>query len=177
MTDRGGRAAAVLAVAVTFLVAGGYVVAQQKVRHDADHPQMEMARAAVANLNAGAVLSSVVPNTRVDLGQSASPYLIVVDAEGAVMASSGTLNGASVTPPSGVFDYVRAHGEDTVTWQPAPYARSAIVVDRFDRGFVIAGRSLAATQTLEQELLRAAIAAWCVAIVAIGAFVLLRFRH
>lgn len=177
MTDRGIGVAAVLAVVATFLAAGAYLVAQQKVRSDADHPQIEMARAAVADLNAGAVVNHVVGDAQIDLGQSPRPYLIVVDPTGAVIAVSGTLNGESVTPPAGVFDYVRTHGEDKLTWQPAPGVRSAIVVARFDKGFVIAGRSLAAAETLEQHLLQAAVATWGLVMVAIVGLVLLRYRR
>jgi len=44
-----------------------------------------------------------------------------------------------------VFDYVRQHGEDRITWQPEPGVRSATVVTSYGGahpGFVLAGRSL-----------------------------------
>jgi hypothetical protein len=168
--------AAVLGLVVTMLGGLGYVVAQQVVRHAADHPQMEMARTAVSRLDAGASPYSMLPKTAVDLGRSQNedPYVIVVGTDGQVLASSVTLGGVAIVPPSGVFDFVRSHGEDTISWQPAPGVRSAIVVDAFDAGFVVAGRSLKSTEDLESSLLWWAAAAWAVAMVAVG---LVTFRR
>jgi hypothetical protein len=42
----------------------------------------------------------------------------------------------------GVLDYMRQHGEERVTWQPEKGVRMATVVVRYDKGFVLAGRSL-----------------------------------
>lgn len=100
-----------------------------------------MAQSAASRLNAGAAPAAVVPASKVDIAASTEPYLIVVDANRSVLASSATLHGAAVVPPSGVFDYTKAHGEDRVTWQPTPDVRSWIVVDAFNGGFVVAGRS------------------------------------
>jgi hypothetical protein len=52
------------------------------------------------------------------------------------------LDGKTPLPPLGVLDSVRRSGEDRITWQPAPGVRQAIVVTRFQHGFVLAGRSL-----------------------------------
>ena len=76
-----------------------------------------------------------------DIARSTDPFVIVVDGQRAVLASSASLDGQVVLPPAGVFDYVRSHGEDQITWQPAAGVRSWIVVDAFRGGFVIAGRS------------------------------------
>jgi hypothetical protein len=176
MTDRALRAAIVLGAIATVLVAVLYVAAQQAVRHAADHPQVEMARAAASRLDGGAAAAVVVPTAVVDIAQSPDAYLIVVDSHGAVVASSANLNGDAVVPPSGVFDYVRAHGEDVISWQPAPGVRSAIVVDAFNGGFVVAGRSLKDTENLESSLLPLAAAVWALAIVAAGALAMTRFR-
>ena len=120
---------------------GAAGVARQAIQQPANHPQAEMAQAAAARLNSGASPAGVVPASKVDIAASSDPYLIVVDGQGSVLASSATLNGAAVVPPSGVFDYTKAHGEDRVTWQPTADVRSWIVVDAFQGGFVVAGRS------------------------------------
>jgi len=133
------RLGGVVAVAVLGL-AGAAGIAQQAVAQPANHPQVEMAQAAVSRLNAGESAQAVVPGTAVDLGESADPYLIVLDGRGSVLASSATLNGEVVLPPPGVFDYVAAHGEDRVTWTPAPSVRSWIVVEAFRGGYVVADR-------------------------------------
>lgn len=120
---------------------GAAGLGRQAIQQPANHPQAEMAQAAASRLNSGETPAAVVPASKVDIAASAEPYLIVVDGQGSVLASSATLNGAAVVPPSGVFDYTKAHGEDRVTWQPTPDVRSWIVVDAFHGGFVVAGRS------------------------------------
>lgn len=129
-------------VAVVLLALAGLAgLGEQAVRQPANHPQVEMAATAVSQLDGGASPSAVVPARRVDLAQSQEPFVIVVDAQRAVLASSASLGGQVVLPPQGVFDYVRSHGEDRLTWAPAAGVRSWIVVDAFHGGFVVAGRS------------------------------------
>ena len=174
MTQRSVMVWLVVAAAVTVLFGGGYVAAQQSVRHAADHPQIEMVRDAIAKLQAGASPSSVLPKTGVDLARSKDPYLILTDQQGRVLASSATLDGADVVPPAGVFEYVRAHGQDVVTWQPAPGVRSAIAVDSWEYGFVVAGRSLADTENVESSLLDWTLGGWLVTMIALGAIATIR---
>jgi len=162
MTQRSVMVWLVVAAAVTVLFGAAYVAAQQSVRHAADHPQIEMVRDAIAKLQAGASPSSVLPKTAVDLARSKDPYLILTDEQGRLLASSATLDGADVVPPAGVFDYVRAHGEDVITWQPAPEVRSAIAVDSWEHGFVVAGRSLEDTENVESSLLDWSLIGWAV---------------
>jgi hypothetical protein len=177
MTQRSVMIWLVAAAAITVLFGGGYVAAQQSIRHAADHPQIEMAREAIAKLQAGASPSSVLPKTAIDLARSKDPYLIVIDLEGKVLASSATLGGVQVIPPAGVFDYVRGHGEDTVTWQPAPGVRSAVAVDSWEYGYVIAGRSLEDTENVESGLLDWALGAWLVSMVVLGGIAAIRSRR
>ena len=177
MTTRQGFMWLALAAVITLLAGGGYTVAQQVVRHDADHPQVEMARDAAAKLSAGAPPSSVLPSTAVDLRSSPDPYLIVVNDSGAIVASSATLDGERVIPPAGVFDYVRAHGEDTISWQPDAGVRSAIVVDAYRGGFVVAGRSLESTENLESSLLLWTFLGWAAAMIVIGTIAFTRRRR
>lgn len=128
--------------AVALLAAAGLGgLSFQALGQPANHPQIEMARSAVSQLEGGASAASVVPARSVDIATSTDPYLIVTDARHDVLASSASLSGAVVLPPPGVFDSVLANGEDRVTWQPAPDVRSWIVVDSYRGGFVIAGRS------------------------------------
>jgi hypothetical protein len=168
MTTRALAAWVGVAGALTLLALGGYVVAQQTIRRAADHPQVEMARAAVTRLDSGASPDSVLPTTGVDIASSQDAYLIVVGTEGKVLASSATLGGVPPVPPAGVFDYVRTHGEDAISWEPAPGVRSAIVIDSFKGGFVVAGRSLKDTEELENNLILWVGAAWAAGMLALG---------
>ena len=130
-----------LAALVTILAGTVETGWQQKLRHDADHPQLETAQTAVQRLDGGALPTAVVGSQRVDLVTSRDPWITVTDSSGLPLASSGDLFGLPPIPPSGVFDYVRAHGHDQITWQPAEGVRHAIVVDRYRGGFVVAGRT------------------------------------
>jgi hypothetical protein len=167
------------AVVATVAAGLGYVIAQQTVRQAANHPQVEMARDAVSKLDAGASPSSVLPQAAVDLdgGNATGAYLIVVDRLHRVLASSVTIGGQQPLPPDGVFDYVQSHGEDVITWQPQAGVRSAIVVDSFGQGFVVAGRSLKATEDLESALWLWALGGWALAMVVIGGVAALRVRR
>jgi len=162
------------ATVITFLV---FVAFQQHLRSDANHPQVEMVRAAASRLTAGGSPQSVVPATPIDIGTSTDTYLIVVDSNGTVLATSAHLGGSLVVPPSGVFGYVRDHGEDVISWQPAPGVRSAIVVDAFQGGFVVAGRSLRSTEDQEDSLGHWALGVWVAALIATGGLALLVTRQ
>ena len=163
----------VLSGLVTVAAFAGYVFVQQELRGAANHPQVELARQAASKLNGGAQPQSVANGTLVDIASSPDPYLIVVDSNGALLASTARLDGSVVIPPSGVFAYVRDHGEDVISWQPAAGVRSAIVVDSFHGGFVVAGRSLTATEQAESALGLWAVLGWAVAILLAGGISLL----
>ncbi|HET9780301.1 MAG TPA: hypothetical protein VFR33_00855 [Candidatus Dormibacteraeota bacterium] len=122
-------------------VAGVAGLAFLSFAEPANHPQTEMARSAVSQLESGASPRTVVPSRVVDIGTSTDPYVIVTDSHHNVVASSASLSGALVLPPPGVFDSVLKNGEDKLTWQPTPSVRTWIVVDSYKAGFVIAGRS------------------------------------
>ena len=128
-------------VAVALGVAGLVGLGVQVIGQPANHPQLEAAHAAVSRLDGGDQPRAVVPGGTVDIARSNDLFVIVTDPAGNVLASSANVSGATVLPPPGVFDYVRKNGEDRVTWQPVDGVRSWIVVDSFNGGFVIAGRS------------------------------------
>lgn len=163
---------------VTVATFVGFIFVQQQLRGAANHPQVEMAREAAGKLNAGANPQSLVSGGPVDIASSSDTYLIVVDSNGALLASSAQLHGSAVIRPSGVFAYVRDHGEDTISWQPAAGVRSAIVVDSYHGGYVVAGRSLSGTEQAESALGVWAIFGWAAAMLVAGglSFVVQRAR-
>jgi hypothetical protein len=123
-----------------------WVAVQQVWRQDANDPQIQMARDAAARLTSGQAVNTIVPAVTVDAAQSLAPFLTVLDAKGAVVASSGRIQGATESVPSGVLDHVRESGEEEVSWQPEPSVRVAAVIVRYPSGFVLAGRSLLETE-------------------------------
>jgi hypothetical protein len=129
-----------------------YLTIQQSLRMGANDPQIQVAEDAAGALNGGASLYSVVPATKVELATSLAPFIIVFDDSGKVLVSSATLHGSVPVYPSGVLDYTRQHGEDRVTWQPENGVRMATVVVRYDKGFVLAGRSLREVEIRESNI-------------------------
>jgi hypothetical protein len=131
-----------LAIAIAGLCGLVYLTVQQSLRMGANDPQIQMAEDAALALNAGASLESVVPTPRIEITTSLAPFIMVFDNSGKLVAASARLHGAAPLYPAGVLDYTRKAGEDRVTWQPEPGVRLATVVVRYDKGYVLAGRSL-----------------------------------
>jgi len=161
--------AVVLTGISTILGLALYAIPQQVLRQGANDPQIEMAgnlesmlsRYGVNDgLRQGALLQY---GGTVDMARSLSPFLIVYDDEGRALGSNAELEGKTPAPPSGVFDYVRQHGEERVSWQPRPGVRIAAVVRRVagsQPGFVLAGRSLREVEAREAQVEQMAGLAW-----------------
>ena len=152
-----------IAIVVSGLAGLLYVTVQQVVRSAADDPQIQMAEDAATALNNGEQMQSIVPVGKVDIATSLALYMIIFDINGKPVVSSAQLNGQVPTIPPGVFDAVRQHGEDRITWQPQPGVRSAVVVVQFHGsggGFVLAGRSLREVEKREDDLLHIDLLGW-----------------
>lgn len=155
-----------LAVVVTALTVIVYASVQQVVRLGANDVLVAMAEDAATRLDSGATADSLLPAGKVDVARSLSPYLMVFDARGTLIASSASLRGQDPLVPPGVFAAARESGDDRVTWQPEAGVRSAIVVVPTGRGFVVAGRSLRLVEQREDVLGRLALALWGMTLVA-----------
>ena len=152
--------AALVATAMALLT---YTAVQQALRQGANDPQVQMAEDAAVALAGGAAPGNILPIAKVDPSRSLAPYLIVFDDAGRPIASSAELAGQTPTPPPGVFDYTRTHGEDRITWQPRQGVRDAAVVVRYagaSSGFVLAGRSLREVEAREDQLTAMVGLAW-----------------
>ena len=91
-------------------------------------------------------------SNKIDISQSLAPYLVIYDTSHQIVASSATLHGEPLAPPSGVFDNAQTSGMNVLTWQPEAGVRSAIVVKSYPGGFVLAGRSLQSVEERETSL-------------------------
>jgi hypothetical protein len=177
------RAAAVwlpIAVAVTGLALLAYGSVQQALRQAANDPQIEMAEEAAAQLEAGAEPSSLAGSaSNVELERSLAPFLMVFGPWGDPVATAAVLHGqpASAAFPASVFGQVRSRGgQERLTWQPEPGVRSAVVVQAWSGGFVVAGRSLRLVEERERQTLLLALAAWGVTLVGTAAAALVGAR-
>lgn len=158
-------------IIITFIFGAIYAAVQQSYRQSANDPQIQMAEDAVTALNNGRNIQSVVLLDNVDISKSLAVFLAVYDSSGNPVMSSGYLNGEMPKLPQGVFGYMKSHNEDRFTWQPEPGVRSAVVLARYNSGFVLAGRSLREVEVREDKLFIQVSAAWLISIV-ISGFVL-----
>ncbi len=157
-----------LAITSTILCALLYLAVQQHIRQSANDPQIQLAQDRAALLSQNKTLQEVVPSTPVDMRKSLSPFLIVFNDQGQVIASSGQLDGKTPTPPPGIFEYVKTHGEDRITWEPQERVRIAAVVTSFKgdkSGFILAGRSLREVEKRTYQLSIEVLGAWVAALI------------
>ena len=152
-----------LGVAVTLVLLIAYAFTQQVYRQGANDPQLMMANDTAAALASGTPADQLVSREKVDPSVSLAPFMIVLDASGHVVVSSIALGTGSPVPPQGVLDTAKTRGEYRVTWQPRGDARIASVVVAVKGGpggFVVAGRSLKATEDRVDQLGQMAELGW-----------------
>lgn len=169
--------ALVLGAVSTVLALALYAIPQQVLRQGANDPQIAMAGDLTAVLERGAALAGgltamlrqhVVPAVTggpetVDMAQSLTPFVIVYNDQGQPLAAQGVLDGKAPALPGGVLDFVRAHGEERVSWQPRHGVRIAAVVQRvqgIEAGFVLAGRNMREVEAREAQVEQMAGLAW-----------------
>jgi hypothetical protein len=169
--------AVTLGLILSFL--GGLAAAtfQGLLRSGADQPQLQMVDSYVSQMSSGQKPGDVLPPGRVDLQQSLEPFAIFYNDQGEPVSSTGYLNQAIPVPPLGVFNYVRSHSRDKITWQPQRDVRVAAALGRVggpNPGFVLVGRSLRAVEQQESVFRRMTFTAWfiLVALLAGGGFFL-----
>lgn len=140
-----------------------YVSTQQVLRLSANDPQIQIAQDVVNSLNGGADPRQLSPN-QLDIKTSFSPFVIIYDKNGKVVASSGQLNKKTLVPPKGVFESAKKYGENKFSWAPAKDVRQAAVIVKYDKGFVLVARSLKETEKRTAVILRFAAIAWLLGI-------------
>jgi hypothetical protein len=161
-------AAAVIVTVIMLLI---YVSVQQNYRMNANDPQIQLTQDISNRLASGRPIAGLIPADSFDIAYDLSPFVILYNAQGNPLHASATLNGSMPKLPAGVFDYVKKHGEDRITWQPKQGVRMAMVVkyaNIYPVSFVAAGRSLKETEIREKNLAQMALMAWICAMVVIG---------
>jgi hypothetical protein len=129
----------------------------------ANDPQIQLAEDGATRLQSGETPAAVVPERQVDMASSLAPFVIIYDDSGRPVAGSASLDGRIPTPPRGVLEFVRSHGEERVTWQPRPGVRIASVVTRTPGGFLVAGRNMRELELRKSIVFKLAASAWLVA--------------
>jgi hypothetical protein len=85
---------------------------------------------------------------------------MVFDKNKNLLATSGMMGNDRPSYPKGVLDHVDQKGEARVTWQPQTGLRFATVAIKFDKGYIVAARSLHETENLISIIGRLVLMAW-----------------
>jgi hypothetical protein len=162
--------ALVLAGLATVLALALNTIPQQVLRLGANDPQIALADDLTVKLQQGIAATDAITPASIDIARSLTPFVIAYDDQGHPLASQARLDGAIPAPPSGVFDYVRQHGQDRLSWQPVRGTehgvRIAAVVERVmpvgsaPGGFVLAGRNMREVEAREHLVGQLATLAW-----------------
>lgn len=157
-----------LAVAITGICIALYATGQQMYRESLNDPQVQMADDVVLRMAAGATASSSVSKSAVDIARSLAPFVIIYDANGVPLASSGLLDGKVPVPPAGVFATAANSYDDRVTLEPQTGVRIAAVVRALPegKGFVLSGRNMRVVEERITGLGNLILAVWILLMIA-----------
>jgi len=82
-------------------------------------------------------------------------FAIFYDESAHAIGGNAVLHGAFPQPPIGIFNEIRSHGNDEVTWRPEPGIRLALSGRPMPNGgFVVTGQSLAPSEARTARLNR-----------------------
>ena len=158
-----------LGFAITLIFFFVLLIVQQTLRLGANEQVVQIAHDVTDALGQGAPYTAFNAPHPVNIANSLSPYVIIFDQEGKMLTGSGVLDGEVPRPPKGVFEYVKLHHEERITWSPKPGVRVALVGvyhSGVNPGFVFAGRSLAEVERRISTIMQLTILAWFATLVA-----------
>ncbi len=153
------------ALLLTLVFGSIYATVQQNYRQSANDPQIQIAEDAVSFLSGGGQMQDIINvYPKVNFAESFAPFIVIYDAQGKVISSSGNMDGIVPTPPIGAL-YAALYGENRVTWQPRKDVRIAAVIvpsyntipngGTFENNggkFILAGRNLREVEIREERL-------------------------
>ena len=77
-----------------------YAAVQQSLRQSANDPQIQIAEDGADSMAHGSTPESVLPSDHVDIGRSLAPFVVVLNDNGEVIATSGLLHGQPLRLPA-----------------------------------------------------------------------------
>lgn len=153
-----------------------YATTLSSIRQAGNDPQIQITQDILSSLKAGADPSQLSAN-RVDLKTAQSAFVVIYDKNKKAVASTGELDKKIPVPPDAAFDGAKKFGENRFSWEPTKDLRFAAVLVSYDKGFVLAARSLKETQNRISRIVRLVGIAWVLGIGATSlAFFLTRPR-
>jgi hypothetical protein len=156
-----------LAFMATVIFLGMAGISQQIIRQGANDPQIQVTQDAANTLEVGDVFA-FDQSQKIDISKSLATFMGIFGENGQIISSNFNLDGKSVIPPKGVFDYAKDKGENRVTWQPEKGVRIALVVKHFDGknpGFVISGRSMQETEKRSDNIANLVFIGWILSMI------------
>jgi hypothetical protein len=157
-----------LAVAITAMSLLVEVTVQQSYRTSLNDPQQQIAEDTARVVAAGVDPSIFAPKgAATEISSSLGTWMAFYDAQLAPKVSTGLLHGTIPTIPGGVFKTATEHGSYSVTWQPEPGVRQALViVPAGEKGFAVAGRNMRAVEDREAQLGWLVLVGWAASMLA-----------
>lgn len=156
-----------LAVVASCVLFVGYAQGQQIIRQNANEPQVQLAESIAAELSAGAPPQAFAGGGVAPLEMTQSPFVLIYDKTGTLIAGTASVGGKAPTLPNGVLgDHKDNFGtsDNRITWQPAANIREALVITPYTNasstGYVVVGRSLRETENEESALTARTLIGW-----------------
>src|SRR5579875_2687818 len=147
-------------IIITIIMGLIYGSVQQTYRSNANDPQTQIVHDLKNRFQND---KTVLFDDSVDLEKSLAVFKESFDANGNPLQSSGFLNGKLPQLPKGVFDFVKTHSEEWVTWQPQTNVRMAMGVIRVNAApvaYLAVGRSLKEVEERVSKLTTMVALAW-----------------
>lgn len=141
-----------------------YLLTQQVLRTGANDPQIQIAEDMAAQLNKGVNATALNSSPKTDVVASLSPFLMIYDSNRQLVAATSILDGNTPVLPPGVLMSTSSSHENRLTWQPRGGVRLAVVVVKYNDGYVLAGRSLREVEKRETNLLDEIMIGWLVTV-------------
>lgn len=152
-----------LAVAVTLLCGTAFGVAQQTLRFGADELPSRIAEDSAYMLERGVGAASIVGVRQMDLDRTLSPFVIILNGTGGIVASSATFSGSALAPTPEILLQAQENGEHRVTWEPKEDLRFALVIRHLSityPNYVVIGQSLKPTEAHVAQVKTMVFGAW-----------------
>ena len=143
-----------------------YIVMQQAIRQEANFASLQLAEQARQDIKNGQGINQLIGQNTTEINSlSTTPFIIALDSNLNIVASSATLDGKMPSIPKGVITATKTQtsttdGANKITWQPETGVRQAIVAittkdlvsSNNKIAYIVTGQSLRLSENLVGQL-------------------------